>query len=166
MTTKNAAASAASPAPESGTPDRSPRSRSAKKSVLTVTAPPVRASEKPWTAQELADMRAAIESDIRQLRAEIDTAQRDLAGLMRDAGDGSGDDQADAGAKTFEREQEITLVNNARDLLEQNRHALARLDEGRYGVCESCGEPIGKFRLQAAPRATLCVTCKQKQERR
>lgn len=111
-------------------------------------------------------MRSAIESDIRQLRTEIDTAQRDLAGLMRDAGDGSGDDQADAGAKTFEREQEITLANNSRDLLEQNRHALARLDEGRYGVCESCGEPIGKFRLKAAPRATLCVTCKQKQERR
>lgn len=157
MTTKKAAASSASPAP---------RSRSTKKPALTVSAPPVRAGEKPWTAKELADMRAAIESDIRQLRTEIDTAQRDLAGLMRDAGDGSGDDQADAGAKTFEREQEITLVNNARDLLEQNRHALARLDEGRYGVCESCGEPIGKFRLQAAPRATLCVTCKQKQERR
>ena len=127
---------------------------------------PVRDGEEPWTAQELAQIRHAIESDIRQLRSEINVAQEDIAGLMRDAGDGSGDDQADAGAKTFEREQEITLANNARDLLEQNQHALERLDAGGYGVCESCGQPIGKFRLQAAPRATLCVSCKQKQERR
>lgn len=42
---------------------------------------------------------------------------------------------------------------------------MERLEQGGYGICESCGEPIGKFRLQAAPRATLCVTCKQKQER-
>ena len=85
---------------------------------------------------------------------------------MRDAGDGAGDDQADAGATTFEREQEISLANNAREMLDQNEHALERIADGTYGICESCGNPIGKLRLQAFPRATLCVTCKQKQERR
>jgi RNA polymerase-binding transcription factor DksA len=43
---------------------------------------------------------------------------------------------------------------------------LARLDDGSYGQCESCGNPIGKERLQAFPRATLCMACKQRQERR
>ncbi|WKV16539.1 TraR/DksA C4-type zinc finger protein [Janibacter limosus] len=44
--------------------------------------------------------------------------------------------------------------------------ALARLEDGTYGTCESCGNPIGKLRLQAYPRATLCMTCKSQQERR
>jgi RNA polymerase-binding protein DksA len=126
----------------------------------------VRADESPWTAAELRAVRSEIETDIARLRTEIIDAEAELAGLMRDAGDGAGDDQADAGAKTFEREQEISLANNAREMLEQNLHALERLDDGTYGVCESCGNPIGKLRLQAAPRATLCVTCKTKQERR
>jgi DnaK suppressor protein len=126
----------------------------------------VRDDEAPWTTKELREIRAEIENDVAQLRAEIQVAEADLVGLMRDAGDGAGDDQADAGAKTFEREQEISLANNARDMLDQNLHALERLDNGTYGVCESCGNAIGKLRLQAAPRATLCVTCKTKQERR
>ncbi|TAL16310.1 MAG: DNA-binding protein, partial [Frankiales bacterium] len=51
-------------------------------------------------------------------------------------------------------------------LLLQVERALARLDEGTYGRCENCGNPIPKARLQAFPRATLCVACKQREERR
>jgi len=123
-------------------------------------------NEKPWTTKELAVVRAALEADLARLRAEIAAAEYDLAGLMRDAGDGAGDDQADAGTKTFEREQEISLVNNAREVSEQSEHALERILDGSYGVCENCGNPIGKNRLLVFPRATLCVPCKSKQERR
>ncbi|MHB1473098.1 MAG: TraR/DksA family transcriptional regulator, partial [Dermatophilaceae bacterium] len=122
--------------------------------------------EKPWTAKELAVVHAALEADVARLHAEISAAESDLAGLMRDAGDGAGDDQADAGTKTFEREQEISLVNNAREVSEQSEHALGRILDGSYGICESCGNPIGKNRLLAFPRATLCMPCKSKQERR
>ncbi len=101
-----------------------------------------------------------------RLRAEIDLAESDIAELIRDSGDGAGDDQADAGSKTFEREHEMSLANNTRDLLVQAQRALHRIDDGSYGVCESCGNPIGKRRLQAVPRATLCVPCKQREERR
>jgi RNA polymerase-binding protein DksA len=131
--------------------------------VLTLV---VREDEEPWTDAELADVRAEIESDIRALRGELEQARHELVDLMRDSGDGAGDDQADAGAKTYEREQEIALADNAREMLRQNEHALERLEDGSYGVCESCGQPIGKLRLQAAPRATLCMPCKQRQERR
>lgn len=126
----------------------------------------VREDETPWTAKELAEVRASIEADVAHLREEIQVAEADLVGLMRDGGDGAGDDQADAGAMTFEREHEISVANNAREMLVQNLHALERLDDGTYGICESCGNPIGKLRLQAAPRATLCMPCKTKQERR
>jgi len=133
-------------------------------------APPgdlaVREDESPWTATELADVQAELESDVIRLRNEIAVAEHDLAGLMRDAGDGAGDDQADAGTATFEREQEISLANNSREMLDQSEHALERIALGTYGICESCGNPVGKLRLQAFPRATLCRSCKQKQERR
>ncbi|KRE61725.1 TraR/DksA C4-type zinc finger protein [Nostocoides sp. Soil756] len=127
---------------------------------------PVREGESKWTAAEVREVRAELEGDIAHLRDELEHAQSDLVDLMRDSGDGAGDDQADAGAKTYEREQEISLANNAREMLEQTEHALARLDDGTYGTCESCGNPIGKLRLQAAPRATLCMPCKTKEERR
>ena len=101
-----------------------------------------------------------------RLRGEIADAESDIADLLRDSGDGAGDDQADAGTKTFEREHEMSLANNSRDMLAQAERALRRIEDGTYGICESCGKPIGKFRLQAFPRATLCVSCKQKEERR
>jgi RNA polymerase-binding transcription factor DksA len=126
----------------------------------------VRENEKPWTVKELATVRAELEADIARLQKEILVAEVDLAGLMRDVGDGAGDDPADAGTATFEREQEISLANNAREVFEQSSRALARLVDGSYGICESCGSPIGKNRLLAFPRATLCLTCKSKQERR
>ena len=126
----------------------------------------VRENETPWTAKELATVRALLESDLARLQIEISRAERDLARLMRDAGDGAGDDQADAGTATFEREQEISVANNAREMFEQSGRALARIVDGSYGVCESCGSPIGKNRLLAYPRATLCLICKSKQERR
>jgi DnaK suppressor protein len=100
------------------------------------------------------------------LRADIAKAESEIADRLEDAVGDAGDDQADAGAKTFEREHEFALTHNARDLLEQSERALARIDAGTYGVCESCGQPIGKARLMAFPRAMLCVTCKQREERR
>jgi len=123
-------------------------------------------NEKPWTVKELATVHAELESDIARLQKEISVAELDLAGLMRDVGDGAGDDPADAGTATFEREQEISLANNAREVFEQSTRALARLLDGSYGICESCSNSIGKNRLLAFPRATLCMSCKSKQERR
>jgi DnaK suppressor protein len=126
----------------------------------------VRQDEAPWTTEELSEVRSELTGDVARLRGEISMAESELADLLRDAGDGAGDDQADAGSKTFEREHEMSLANNTRDMLAQAEHALQRIDDGTYGICESCGNPIGKARLQAFPRATLCVSCKQREERR
>lgn len=125
----------------------------------------VRADESPWTDAELSAVRTELEADANRLREELVATEQEIADLVADSGDGAGDDIADAGAKTFEREQSMSLADNARKLLDQTLKALARLDAGEYGVCESCEAPIGKERLQAFPRATMCLQCKQADER-
>ena len=127
---------------------------------------PVLQGERRWTEAELARIRDTLAAEVADLRVEIDKAESDIADRLSDAVGDAGDDQADAGAKTLEREQELALTHNARELLAQSDRALSRIDDGSYGSCESCGEPIGKARLQAFPRATLCVACKQREERR
>ncbi|AZM93018.1 TraR/DksA family transcriptional regulator [Streptomyces sp. W1SF4] len=126
----------------------------------------VREGEDPWTPAEVAEARAELESEVLRLRAELDASEVAISGLMRDSGDGAGDDQADTGTKNITRESELALAANATSMLEQTERALERLEAGTYGLCENCGRPIGKARMQAFPRATLCVDCKQKQERR
>ncbi|GGR92671.1 TraR/DksA family transcriptional regulator [Streptomyces nojiriensis] len=126
----------------------------------------VRPGEDPWTPKEVEDARAELLSEVLRLRAELDASEAAISGLMRDSGDGAGDDQADTGTKNITRESELALAANATSMLEQTERALERLEAGTYGLCENCGQPIGKARMQAFPRATLCVDCKQKQERR
>ena len=129
---------------------------------------PVTASsdEAPWTAAELKAIRAEIATDLERLRTELANVEAEMNELIAESGEGAGDDQADSGTKTFEREHEMSLVINARDMVLQTERALARIDAKTYGLCEECGSPIGKARLQVFPRATLCMICKQKEERR
>ena len=127
---------------------------------------PVREGERRWTDAEIAKVREQLAEEAAELQTEIDRAESDIASRLGDSVSDAGDDQADVGAKAFEREHELALTYNARELLAQTDRALARIEAGTYGSCESCGEPIGKARLQAFPRATLCVSCKQREERR
>ena len=127
---------------------------------------PVRPGEDPWTDTEVTELQEQLRGEAATLRTEIQTSEEAVSGLMRDSGDGAGDDQVDAGTKNISREHELSLAANAREMLEQTERALLRLAGTGFGLCESCGQPIGKARVQAFPRATLCVQCKQKQERR
>ena len=129
---------------------------------------PVTASEgeAPWSAAELKSIRAEISKDLERLRHELSVVEAEMNDLIADSGEGAGDDQADSGTKTFEREHEMSLVINARDMVLQTERALERIDAKSYGYCEDCGAAIGKARLQVFPRATLCMICKQKEERR
>ena len=127
---------------------------------------PVRPGEEPWTDTELAQVRKELEGEAIGLRADIARVESQIADRLTDAVGDAGDDQADAAANAFEREHDLALNANAQDLLDQTERALDRIDAGTYGVCESCGKAIGKARLLAFPRATLCVACKQREERR
>lgn len=122
--------------------------------------------ETPWTKTELKSVRAQLDDDVQRLAGELAEVEGDLAGMIENSGEGAGNDQADVGSASFERDQEMVIVNNARDMLEQSQHALERIADGSYGQCEVCGNAIGKNRLMAFPRATMCLSCKQREERR
>jgi RNA polymerase-binding transcription factor DksA len=124
------------------------------------------AGETPWSAAELKAIRIELSKELLRLKHELELIENEMEALIADSGEGAGDDQADSGTKTFEREHEMSLVINARDMVLQTERALERIDNKSYGNCEDCANPIGKERLQVFPRATLCMICKQKEERR
>jgi DnaK suppressor protein len=147
------------------TPAKAPTKAASKTPAKPIADTPLTGAD-AWTKKELTDIRKSLEAQAKELKGEIDVAEEQNAALKRDAGSEGTGDEADAGSKTFEREHEMSLANNSRDLLLQVERALARLDAGTYGRCENCGNPIPKARLQALPAATLDVACKQREERR
>jgi len=135
-------------------------------SVSNAAELPVRQGEDPWSEAELAEVREGLEAELARLRDGVAAAESELAERLSDAVEGAGDDPTDTGAKAYQREHDLALNYNTRELLAQSERAIQRMDAGTYGACESCGKAIGKARLQAYPRATLCVQCKQREERR
>ena len=133
---------------------------------VNVKSLPVRPGESPWTKAELSEVRNVLEEDIARFESQIEISTAELVGLLRDGSEGAGRDPADVGSANFERDAEMSLANNAREMLDQSKLALRHIELGTYGSCDNCGQPIGKGRLQAFPRATLCVACKQREERR
>jgi DnaK suppressor protein len=110
------------------------------------------------------ELRGALESERERLLQQ--TAVLDATTVIGAWVDGGfGDDQADSGVATLERDQAQSLATNARRILEQIDEALKRMDAGTYGVCERCGRPIESGRLEALPYATLCLEDKQLDER-
>lgn len=65
--------------------------------------------------------------------------------------------QADIGTETFDRERDMSILEQVEAELSDVEHALKRLDEGTYGACEACGKPIGDDRLEAMPAARFCL---------
>ncbi|MEI6108933.1 MAG: TraR/DksA C4-type zinc finger protein [Actinomycetes bacterium] len=128
--------------------------------------PVVQEDESNWTKTELNAVRKTLTKEAEELRVEIAEAEESFHHLIMDSGEGAGDDQADAGTKTFEREHEISILSNKKDLLDQTMHALDRIEAGTYGACENCGRQIGKLRLmEANPRATMCMPCREREDR-
>lgn len=149
---------------------KSPAKKAAGKKAAGKKATPsrlaVRADERPWSEEELAEVRELLREESTRLRTEISDAEDGIAEMLRESADTGGEDQADTGSKTFEREHEMALAASHREILGQTERALSRIEDGTYGICENCGNPIGKARLLAFPRATLCMTCKEREERR
>jgi DnaK suppressor protein len=122
----------------------------------------------PLTKKEVDDLRQRLVAERRDLKEQFDELeessfganQSDLTGEM-----GFDEEYADAGTATFERERDLSLVNNLRDLMDRIDKALAKINDGTYGLCDRCGKPIEKLRLKALPYANLCIKDKQAEER-
>ena len=111
------------------------------------------------------DVRRLLEGMYLELTAEHEAAAAALAEVTRSS-DRDGDDEIDAGAKTAEREHQLTVAATLDERMGQVQRAIERLDAGGYGVCDACGQPITAERLDAFPSATSCVDCKRAEERR
>ena len=117
-------------------------------------------AEAKLTKKELEDLRARLVEEKAHLEAQLASiVEESFAATQSDiSGDvGLDDESADAGTATFEREKDLSIENNVRDLLRKIDGALKRMDEGTYGLCLRCGRPIEKARLKALPYAELCI---------
>jgi DnaK suppressor protein len=127
------------------------------------------ASKTVYTKRELDDLRSRLLTERSELEEQLTTieeqsfatSQSDLSGEVA-----FDEENADAGTFTFERERDLSIENNVRDLLAKIGRALARMDEGTYGICSRCGKPIEKARLKALPYVDLCLKDAQAQSRR
>jgi RNA polymerase-binding transcription factor DksA len=126
-------------------------------------------AESKLTKKELDDLRVRLTDEQAELDTQLATIVEDsFAATQSDlSGDvGLDDESADAGTATFEREKDLSIENNVRDLLQKIERALKRLDEGTYGICDICGKPIEKARVKALPYVDLCIKDAQAQSRR
>jgi DnaK suppressor protein len=105
---------------------------------------------------------------LRSRLAEQDEALGESLGisLEEEAGEESSDQHlADVGSVTLTREIDVSMRSNVEHLLSQVDRALEKIEEGTYGFCDRCGEPIEESRLQTVPEATLCLKHQQELER-
>ena len=121
------------------------------------------------TKKELDDFASRLRDERAELSEQLTTIEdQTFAATQSDiSGDvGVDDESADAGTATFEREKELSIEQNVRDLIQKIDRALKRIDAGTYGICERCGKPIEKARLKALPYVDLCIKDAQATSRR
>ena len=104
--------------------------------------------------EQLLEMKGDIISDVEQTLTDMTSHNGNIP------------DPNDRATIESDREFELRLRSRERKLLDKIEMAIARIDNGTYGICAACEEPIGIKRLQARPVATHCIECKLEQERR
>jgi RNA polymerase-binding protein DksA len=121
----------------------------------------------PLTKEQIKQFRQLLITERVKLADEIKTIAREASTSPRDA---SGDlsaytvHMADMAADTYDRELSMNLVSSEQEILYQIDDALKRLDEGTFGVCLQCSQPITMSRLKAVPYASLCIACQRTKE--
>ncbi|MGH2693578.1 MAG: TraR/DksA family transcriptional regulator [Actinomycetota bacterium] len=167
---KKATAAKSKSAPKKPAKKEAQKKVAARKPLISPPPPVPRRSTRPMKLdpQTLADIRKRLEAEQADLQRQeeelehesFDATQSDMTGEV-----GLDEDFADAGAATFDRERDLSILNNIKDLKDQITRAIRRIDEGTYGTCERCGRPIDAARLRALPHASLCMDCKRREER-
>ncbi|MCD6362250.1 MAG: TraR/DksA C4-type zinc finger protein [Armatimonadetes bacterium] len=108
--------------------------------------------------------KAILEAERERLRADLKRLEDRAAGRDRLQAEPVGQDfdepGGDAASETVERAQSMALGANLRELYDEINAALAKIENGTYGICDSCGKEITKKRLNALPWATLCKDCR------
>ncbi|MBP8811893.1 MAG: TraR/DksA C4-type zinc finger protein [Kofleriaceae bacterium] len=119
------------------------------------------ATAKPLTKKELQKFKELLEE---KRRAVVDRARQTLTeNMMLDPSDLP--DEMDLASAEYTQSFEFRLRGRDKSLLSKLDLAIKKIDDGTFGNCESCDEPIGKKRLEARPETSLCIRCKEDQER-
>jgi len=147
------------------------KSKTAKK---TRTEPASRraGAAKPGKKASLKDLekyRVRLMQEKERLEAELQEIENRTARISESEGASElsayEDHPADLASETFEREKDLAIGESVEGLLNQVLIALEKVDRGTYGICDACGRPIKKARLNALPFATLCLECQDRIER-
>lgn len=116
---------------------------------------------KALTKKELGKFRELLEE---KRRAVLERARKTLNDDMTlDPNDLA--DEMDLAASEYIQSFEFRLRGREKNLLTKLDLAIKKIEDGTFGICESCEEPIGKKRLEARPETSLCIRCKEDQER-
>ncbi|MDQ7819815.1 MAG: TraR/DksA C4-type zinc finger protein [Armatimonadota bacterium] len=130
---------------------------------------PARPPARPLTRAQIAELRELLEQERDRLLEELEAMEEHTPEVEEqvgmDVGGGYDEDLADVASNTFEREKTIALESSVQATLAQVEEALRRMEAGTYGICERCGNPIDFARLQVLPYATLCINCKELEEK-
>jgi len=119
-------------------------------------------------AKEMQMMKTKLLAERERLAADLEALEESTATTPKDS---SGDlssyssHMADQGSDSMEREKAFLFASVKRRRLEEIDSALARIEAGSFGVCESCGKQIPVKRLERMPGASLCVECKEREEK-
>jgi RNA polymerase-binding protein DksA len=119
------------------------------------------------TTIDTEDFRKRLVEERKRVKEAIDYLHEENPGSIQDeAQDSTADNHpADVATVTFDRELDYSLEENEERLLAAIDAALKRIDDGTYGLCNTCAQPIGEERLEALPWTTQCIDCKRKEER-
>jgi len=114
---------------------------------------------------DLASARKQLEAQLLRLNSELAGLEksRELARQGKDEYAGYGNHVGEAATETFEAERDFVLIDKLESMRGQVNQALERLEDGTYGLCQTCGQPIAPERLEALPFAGQCVACKSKE---
>jgi DnaK suppressor protein len=121
------------------------------------------------TTIDATEFRGLLEQERRRVQDTLEHLGENAGNMQDELGDlggwGADNHMGDMASVTYERELDEGLGEGAQQTLAQIDRALARLDDGTYGTCERCGEPIAEERLRARPWATLCIEDQRRADR-
>jgi len=117
-------------------------------------------------ARTLTGLKVRLEEERERLVTEVERISREGYETLSEASGENNyrDHMADQGSATFAREMDMTLDENVRIALAEVVSALGRIENGVYGICECCAQPILIERLEAMPTASMCIHCKAAEE--
>ena len=183
-TTKKSPAKKKTP-PQKAAPKKTVKKAPAKKAVAKKAAPkkvaPKKAikqapakpkskkGHKPFTKKELAIYRELLQHQLERMQKNLNSLAAD--NLKRSPSDTTGDisfystHMADHGTDNFDRELALNLVSGRQESIYDIEFAIQRIDDGTYGICQACDNPIERPRLKALPFARKCLACQNAAER-